>query len=183
MHLVDTTMFYGAHSGGVRSYLEAKHLWLGRRTDHRHSLVVPGERLEVDGDSYRVPAPPLPFSQGYRFPLREDAWSACVAGLRPDLIEAGDPYLPARSALLVGQRLGVPVIGFYHSDVTRLIAARAGAWTHRPVRAYVRGFVPSFRRGAGTQPCHGAPAAGLRCRPCPRPAPRRGYGPVPPQPA
>jgi len=144
MHLVDTTMFYAPRSCGVRSYLEAKHAWLARHTTHRHSLVVPGPRLAADGDIYRLPAPPLPFGHGYRFPLRKAPWAACLAGLRPDLIEAGDPYVPAWAALDAGQSLGIPVIGFYHSDITRLIATRAGIWTAGSVRRYVHRLYRHF---------------------------------------
>jgi len=144
MHLVDTTMFYAPRSGGVRSYLEAKHSWLGRHTTHRHSLVVPGARLSADGDVYHLPAPLLPFGHGYRFPLRRSPWAACLAGLRPDLIEAGDPYVPAWAALEAGRILGIPVIGFYHSDITRLIATRAGAWTAAAARRYVHRLYRHF---------------------------------------
>jgi alpha-1,6-mannosyltransferase len=144
MHLVDTTMFYAPRSGGVRSYLEAKHRWLGRYTSHRHSLVVPGERLGVDGDIYRIPAPLLPFGHGYRFPLRTTPLAACLASLHPDVIEAGDPYVPAWAALDAGQRLGIPVLGFYHSDIIRLIATRTGAWASAALRRYVHALYRHF---------------------------------------
>lgn len=146
MHIADATMFYAPRSGGVRSYLSAKHQWLRQHTGHRHSLVVPGGRLDVEGDLYHIPAPPLPFGHGYRFPLRAAGWAACLAGIGPDLIEAGDPYVPAWGALEAGERLGIPVIAFCHSDVTRLISTRVGAWSARLVGRYVRNLYSRFDR-------------------------------------
>ena len=36
---------------------------------------------------------------------------------RPTLIEAGDPYTPGLAALKTGEALGVPVVGFCHTDL------------------------------------------------------------------
>ena len=146
MHIADATMFHSPRSGGVRSYLEAKRRWLLCHTGHRHTLVVPGARLESQGDTLRIPAPALPFGHGYRFPLRPTGWAACLAAIRPDLIEAGDPYVPAWGALEAGERLGVPVIAFYHSDVTRLVSTRLGSWSSRLAGRYVRNLYARFAR-------------------------------------
>jgi alpha-1,6-mannosyltransferase len=53
---------------------------------------------------------------------------------RPSLIEAGDPYTPGLAALRAGQRLGVPVVGFCHTDLAALAALHFGEWAQRPVR-------------------------------------------------
>ena len=67
-------MFHAPSSGGVRTYLEAKRRRLRTRPDVRHSLLVPGETTSVSDDLYSVPAPPIPFGNGYRFPLRRGGW-------------------------------------------------------------------------------------------------------------
>lgn len=51
MHLVDVTMFYGCETGGVHTYLTAKHDWLMRRPHVRHTLVVPTAAREANRDS------------------------------------------------------------------------------------------------------------------------------------
>lgn len=145
MHLSDVTMFYTPESGGVRRYLEAKRTWLANHTPYRHSLLTPGSRAEEScAGHYTLPAPPLPFSNGYRFPLRLAPWSQKLVDIEPDIIEAGDPYRLARAALEAGQRLGVPVLGFYHSDLPRLLGKRLGAWTLPTVRRYVRSLYGEF---------------------------------------
>lgn len=138
MHIVDTTLFYASASGGVRTYLEAKHRQLETFPDVRHSVLVPGRRTEQEQWLYRLAAPPLPASKGYRFPLNPRAWSRALVELQPDLIEFGDPYLPAAGALMAAAELGIPVVGFYHSDLPALAAARVGRWSRPFVEAYVR---------------------------------------------
>jgi alpha-1,6-mannosyltransferase len=45
---------------------------------------------------------------------------------RPDLVEAGDAGHCAWAALRLRQRLGIPAIAFYHSDLPRLLRNRFG---------------------------------------------------------
>jgi alpha-1,6-mannosyltransferase len=145
LHIADVTMFYAPQSGGVRRYLEAKRAWLAHHTLCRHSLLTPGLHPgEPAPGHHTLPAPPLPFSNGYRFPLRRAPWRDKLIELAPDLIEAGDPYRLARAALDAGQRLGSPVVGFYHSDLPRMLDQRLGRWTLPAVRRYVRELYRRF---------------------------------------
>lgn len=144
MHIADVTMFYTPVSGGVRTYLEAKHRWLAIRA--QHSLVVPGPQRSDNAFFHSVPAPLLPFGHGYRFPLRKKIWVDTLIQLRPDLIEAGDPYVTAWACIDAGQRLGVPVVGFYHSDLPRLVNSRLGHWTDPLLDGYVGRLYRRFDR-------------------------------------
>ncbi|MCW4149172.1 glycosyltransferase family 1 protein [Halomonas sp. 18H] len=144
MHLVDVTMFHAPASGGVRTYLGAKHRCLADTPDVRTSLLVPGAERDALGDCHTLPAPRLPLGQGYRFPLRRRPWRDAIERLAPDLIEAGDPYVTAWSALDAGQRLGVPVVGFYHSDLPRLMGDRFGRSVERRLQAYVADLYGRF---------------------------------------
>lgn len=153
MHLADITMFYGPHSGGVRRYLQAKHDWFAGRAGWRHTLVLPVMPAGGEGDeaAVRVPAPPLPFSDGYRFPLRGGPWIEALRALQPDLIEVGDPYRLAWAAQQAGRALQVPVVGFYHSDLLALAQAHGWLSTRlvaRYVRRLYRGFALVFAPSA-----------------------------------
>ncbi len=99
MHVADITMFHAPTSGGVRTYLQAKHRRLAQLPDIEASLLIPGGEAMQLGGLHTLPAPRLPFGQGYRFPVRRRQWSDALARLQPDLIEAGDPYVTAWSAL------------------------------------------------------------------------------------
>jgi alpha-1,6-mannosyltransferase len=140
------TMFYAPASGGVRTYLDAKHRRLAGYPDVRHSLLIPGAGIGSKDGVYSVPAPPVPFGNGYRFPLRAAPWRNALRDLQPDLIEAGDPYLTAWAALDARRQLDVPVIGFYHSDLPLLVSNRIGSWLGTNVEAYVSKLYGNFDR-------------------------------------
>ena len=144
-HLVDTTMLFAPKSGGVKRYLLAKRAWLAEhRPDLRHTLVTPGAADRDDGRGHvTLAAAPLPFGDGYRWPVSTKAWADRLCALRPTVLEAGDPYAPGRAALDAGERLGVPVVGFCHSDPAALAALHLGEWAEPPVR---RRWARLFRR-------------------------------------
>src|SRR5205085_4141526 len=128
MHVADVTMFYAPQSGGVRRYIEAKRAWLRSRNGCAHTLVVPQARTEpLEAGTVGLRSVPLPLSHGYRLALRKSPAARTLIELRPTVIEAGDPYMLAWAALEAGQRLGVPVIGFCHSDLPRLLGQRYGS--------------------------------------------------------
>lgn len=140
------TMFYAPASGGVRTYLEAKHRRLRLYAEVRHSVLVPGAHYAEDDGIYQVPALPLPFGKGYRLPLQRGPWRRLLSQLQPDLIEAGDPYTTAWTAIDAGRRLDVPVIGFYHSDLPLLVSNRVGGWLGAQMDSYVARLYRSFER-------------------------------------
>ncbi len=146
MHIADITMFYAPASGGVRTYLDAKRKWLRQVPAARYSLLVPGNHRTHPDERWFLPASPLPFGNGYRFPLNRQPWVEQLVALAPDLIEAEDPYMLPWAALEAGQRLQVPVVGFYHSDLPRLAGSRAGHWSNRLLNAYVRRLYRRFDR-------------------------------------
>ena len=138
-------MLFAPRSGGVKRYLLAKRAWFARvRPDIEHTLVVPGAAHRDNGRGVvSVAAARLPFGDGYRWPASTKKWADRLCELSPSLIEAGDPYAPGRAALDAGGRLGVPVVGFCHSDPAQLAALHLGEWAEPPVR---RRWARLFRR-------------------------------------
>lgn len=146
MHIADMTMFYAQASGGVRTYLDAKHRLLEHYPDVRHSLLIPGEHFSERDGIYQVPTAAVPFSQGYRFPMRMTQWRKAIQDLQPDLIEVADPYLTAWVALDARRQLDVPVIGFYHSDLPTLVSNRVGHWLGSNAETYISKLYGHFDR-------------------------------------
>lgn len=138
VHLLDATMFWNP-SGGVRRYVVAKRRWL--REHHpgsRHTVATP---MPDDAGDLRIPAVTLPGSGGdYRFPLRRGAGARLLESARPDLIEAGDPYRLAWSALDAARALEVPAVAFCHSNLERLagslVPPRFAGIAERQARRY-----------------------------------------------
>jgi alpha-1,6-mannosyltransferase len=136
VRFVDTTMLYAPKSGGVKRYLTAKRAWLARnRPLVKHSLVVPGHAEAHDGEGlWSIYTAALPLADGYRLPTTKRTWCKRLLEHMPDLIEAGDPYTPGMAALMAGQKLGRPVVGFCHTDLGALAALHIGDWAEKPVR-------------------------------------------------
>jgi len=145
MHIVDITMFYGATSGGVKRYLDAKRAWLLRQPGVRHSLVVPGARTTGRaGGVVTLEARAWPGMHGYRLPLDVGLAADALAQLEPDVIEAGDPYTYGWAATRAAQRLGASSVAFLHSDVEELAARSFGALPSRLVRQYLANLYNRF---------------------------------------
>ena len=137
MHLVDITMFYPAQTGGAGTYLRAKSHWLRERTTIRHTVVAPVRRGVHDSELVPLPSLPLPWSRGFRWPLSSAIATRRLLHLAPDLIEAGDPYQCAWSALEASRRLRVPAIVFHHSDLPQLVGQRFGRLARVAAERYI----------------------------------------------
>ena len=143
MHLLDATLFYAPHSGGVKRYLGEKRRHCAAR-GVRHTLLVPGACDATRDAIITIASPAIPFGAGYRLPLRLGAWQRAIEAAMPDAIEVGDPYPPAWAALRAADRLGIPAVAFAHSDLPRLLASRCGAWAGRAADAYLRRLYARF---------------------------------------
>ena len=130
-------MFYPAQTGGAGTYLRAKARWLREHTAIRHSVVAPVRRGVHDPELVPLPSLPLPWSRGFRWPLSSAMATRRLLRLAPDLIEAGDPYQCAWSALEASRRLGVPAIAFHHSDLPQLVGQRFGRVARKAAERYI----------------------------------------------
>jgi alpha-1,6-mannosyltransferase len=145
MHVVDVTLFFAPHSGGVKRYLLAKRKFLATQPHLRHTLLVPGAKTrEREPGLMELASPRIPFGGGYRLPLRLRQWSRTLRELRPDVIEVADPYHLAWVALDVADRLGVPAVAFAHSDLARLFADRFAPAIGRAAGVYLRNLYRRF---------------------------------------
>ncbi|GAA0717525.1 glycosyltransferase [Dokdonella soli] len=145
MHIVDVTLFFAPHSGGVKRYLLAKQRHFATRTDVRHTLLVPGPHTGAPAPGLiELASPRIPFGGGYRLPLHVREWAATLQGLKPDLIEVADPYHLAWIALGVAERLGVPAVAFAHSDLARLFGDRFAPSIGRAAGIYLRNLYRRF---------------------------------------
>jgi alpha-1,6-mannosyltransferase len=108
-------------SGGVRRYIEQKVAHMRRyRPGDCHVLVVPGERTGDSGDgtarTYTIASPLVSKTSRYRALLQLHLVEEVLERENPDIIESGDPYQLAWKAVASGRGLGIPVVGFYHSN-------------------------------------------------------------------
>ncbi len=167
-------MFYPPHSGGARTYLRAKSRWLREHTNWRHSVIAPQARHPLSAQGHMVqaganrpesesglepgsepgsepelialPSLPVPWNRSFRWPLSTAAATRCLLRLAPQLIEAGDPYQCAWSALQARDRLRIPALIFHHSDLPHLAEERFGGVARIAAERYLQSLYREFDR-------------------------------------
>src|SRR3984893_7124006 len=118
MKVCDLSQFYSAFSGGVKRYLEEKRKY-ANELGHQHLLIVPGqktEKIETPGSrTFLIGSPLVSRTSRYRALLNLNAVEEILEREKPDIIESSDPYQIAWKAIVSGEALHIPVVGFYHS--------------------------------------------------------------------
>jgi len=118
MKVCDLTQFYSPFSGGVKRYIEEKRKY-ANAFGHEHILIVPGKRTEKietpEGKTFLIGSPLVSRTSRYRALFNLNAVEEILEREKPDVIESSDPYQIAWKAIVSGEALRIPVVGFYHS--------------------------------------------------------------------
>ncbi len=124
--VLDITEFYGDTTGGIRTYLRQKALYVESRPSIRQVLVLPGPRdalSQSDGvRCYRLEGPRVPTQDPYRFMLATRTNRRIAVHERPDVIEVGSPGFVPWIVRLAARGLDIPAVAFYHSNFPRVFA-------------------------------------------------------------
>ena len=150
-HLVDMTMFYAADGGGVRTYLDAKARWIGAQPGLRHSVVAPASGIrsssrphEGNGGNIAVPSLPITIAGRYRVVRSVASAARRTRAIAPSLIEVGDPFQFAWAALRVKRSQGIPIVAYYHSDISTILQRRFGAFAGQAAVRYLKSVYQEF---------------------------------------
>ncbi|MCS7063151.1 MAG: glycosyltransferase [Methylacidiphilales bacterium] len=133
----------------MKRYIYEKQRYIERETLDEHILIVPGDatRLEDHGriKVFTVWSPRIDRTSRYRILLNTKVVKEYLREARPDIIEAGDPYHLAWTALEMGRELGVPVVGFYHSHFPeaylRTLGKYIGKWAYRKLMRWCEQYI------------------------------------------
>jgi alpha-1,6-mannosyltransferase len=125
----DITQSWSEVGGGVRTYLLHKRRHIIEATPHRHLMIIPGAKDEVEVEdravTVRIKSPKVPRSPNYRLLLRNSAVKAALAEHRPDLIECQDSYNLPWAALAHRRRFpDVALVAAYMTDFPTVYMAR-----------------------------------------------------------
>lgn len=127
----DVTQSWSAVGGGVRTYLNHKRRHILDKTSHRHLLIIPGSRDEVEvaeqgrAITITVGSPKVPGSPQYRLLLRNGAVREALARYGPDLIECQDAYNLPWAAIGHARRYpGTALVAAYCTDFPTVYAGR-----------------------------------------------------------
>lgn len=146
--VLDVTEWYGATSGGIRTYLHEKARYIGARRDLRQVIVVPGSVDQVDDSPgvrmYRLRGPRIPGQPPYRFMLALRSLMRIAQHERPHLIEIGSPFLVPWIMQRATRHLDVPLLCFHHTNVPQQLAGLGQS--ARPWTPYVEAGVWRYLR-------------------------------------
>ncbi len=157
MKICDVTQFYSPVSGGVKRYLTEKRDYIAQHTQDEHVLIVPGPvnavRREGRLTLHEIASPRVSFTSHYRLVLNTRRVERLILEEKPDLIEAGEPYQLAWACVRAGRKLGVPVVGFYHSHFPESYLRTVSRFGGRPLaglvdrisRSYIRRLYNHFK--------------------------------------
>ncbi len=124
--VLDITEFYGETTGGIRTYLREKALYVESHHQFKQTLVLPGPRdalSQSDGvRCYRLEGPRVPTQDPYRFMLATHTNRRIALHERPDVIEVGSPGFVPWIVRLAARGLDIPTVAFYHSNFPRVFA-------------------------------------------------------------
>jgi alpha-1,6-mannosyltransferase len=123
--VLDTTEWFAPTSGGIRTYLLQKELYVAARPWLRHALVVPQAAdgiVEHEGARwYEFGGPRIPRNDPYRLLTSVSRMRRVLDHERPDIIELGSPFLvPWVLFRALGKR-DVPIVNFFHSHFPALL--------------------------------------------------------------
>jgi alpha-1,6-mannosyltransferase len=149
MKICDVTQFYSPVSGGVKRYITEKRRYILEHTADEHYLIIPGSVTEHRSEgrlhTFTIQSPRIDRTSRYRIMFNTKAARDFIEDVRPDVIESGDPYHLAWSALRAGSELRIPVLGFYHSHFPeaylRTVLKYGGDWLRDVVMTYAQDYI------------------------------------------
>ena len=146
MIFLDVNNFFVDRAGGIRTYHLERIEWFRRRPEHTYIVVGPGSRRSEEKlapNVIRAHIWGIPLGReegGYRLMMDLPGLRRLIRKYRPDVVEAGDPWVSGHFMLLLKllrQYCG-PLEYFYHSDPVRTYlepwAGRGGMWRRLLIR-------------------------------------------------
>jgi alpha-1,6-mannosyltransferase len=121
LRVLDLNNNYSPTGGGVKTYHDRKLAYYAQRTDVVAALAVPSDHdgvQSLDGGNrlFHVKSPQLAGS-GYRLIVSTKRVRRLIEDFKPDVIEVGSVWVMPRLVRRANKDRGIPVVGFYHTDV------------------------------------------------------------------
>lgn len=150
LRLCDVVQAYAPQSGGVKRYLHDKMRFYAQFKNIQHLLIVPGAKDEEQAlfksRVVSVASPRIPFSKGYRLPVRMDKIRDIIWEYGPDVVEVDSPLLHAWAAADAADEQGVASVAFYHSDFPRALGSKLDGMSKlERLRPFDRVLSPLFQ--------------------------------------
>ncbi len=128
--VLDASEWFGPTSGGVRTYLLQKAMYVEGRPGLRQVMVVPGARgLMGEGNGvrcYQINSLAVPRQPPYRALLDRRAVRRIALHERPEIMEAGSPLTVPWLLSGTARELDVPLVCYHHGLLPHNFARQPG---------------------------------------------------------
>jgi alpha-1,6-mannosyltransferase len=114
LRVADVAVWYGARSGGIRTYLDAKAKVAADTGAFEHHLVIPSARERHRDGRHELPGVVVGRANGYRMPLEASPLVRTLHAIRPDIVLLHDAYWWPASVVRSARQLGAAVIAVHH---------------------------------------------------------------------
>lgn len=140
LRVADVALFYGARTGGIRTYLDAKARHAARSGAFEHHVIVPGRVETHQGNRHELRSLSLAASNGYRLPLGAGQLKTALRDIRPDAVLLHDPWWASVSVTRLAHELNAAVLAFHHASCDLEAQGMPGpsALYKPPLRAWFR---------------------------------------------
>jgi alpha-1,6-mannosyltransferase len=141
LRVADVAVWYGARSGGIRTYLDAKAKLAEDTAAFEHHLVVPAANEHHANGRHELPGVTVGRANGYRMPLNARPLLRTLRALRPDILLLHDAHWWPTSVVRCGRALGAAVVAVHHGSAAAGAVGKPG-----PQRAWRRALLAWQRR-------------------------------------
>lgn len=128
---MDVAVWYGARSGGIRTYLDAKAKVAADTGAFEHHLVIPSARERHRDGRHELPGVVVGRANGYRMALDARPLLRTLQAIRPDVVLMHDPYWWPAAVVRCARRLGAAVVAVHHGTAAAGAIGKPGpqrAW-------------------------------------------------------
>src|SRR5262245_22554753 len=126
LRVADVALFYGTHSGGIRTYLDAKVAHAASTQAFEHHLVIPGKYERHSERRHELRAIRVAASNGYRIPVGTRSLRETLLRIRPDIVLIHDPFWAPREVVRTAAEVGATVVAVHHATTDLDAAALPG---------------------------------------------------------
>ncbi|MFC1584147.1 glycosyltransferase [Fibrobacterota bacterium] len=122
MIFLDINTFYCPRAGGIRTYHLEKIEYFKSHSEHTYYLVFPGKKRESTNPASNIHLEKVfgiaagRDQDGYRLILDYLSVFLLIKETKPDIVEAGDPWLTGLFCMLSSFPEGTKRTSFYHAD-------------------------------------------------------------------
>lgn len=161
--IADLALFYGANTGGIRTYLHEKASFAAETGAFEHHMIIPAREERHDGGRHELPAFELVATGGLKIPFRYRPLLATLRAIRPDIVVIHDPFWRPSMVATEARRLGGRVVAAHHASAALNAAGIPGPDTlYLPLlkRAYRHAYehVDAVMSVVDSRPCSGRDA-------------------------